>query len=202
MHGAFCDQPRPENDPRNDPDLSCTMPSGNKADTVRLPDVLRRCGTFSRYGKIIWGILPGLKKISKREKKGRDPGNFLQTREKDIWFITTLNGAGQSMPDSTSLILNSVWPGLLLWYCFLCYPFAFPCRLSRPTRSRVAWRSVALANDFLLSLTARPSVTPFSFGVLCRRRNLAVQRCGSGFRGAASSTHVLARGIGVSTNFP
>ena len=45
---------------------------------------------------------------------------------------------------------------------------------------------------------------PFSLssGVPRRLRSLAVQRCGSGFRGAASSTHVLARGIGASTNFP
>ena len=51
----FCDRPRPGNDPGDDPDLSCTVPSGDTAHTahaVRLPDVLRRCESFPRSGKL------------------------------------------------------------------------------------------------------------------------------------------------------
>ena len=54
------------------PDLSCAVPSGDTAltaQTVRLPDVLRRCGTFPRYGNLFSGILPGLKKFRGMQKK-------------------------------------------------------------------------------------------------------------------------------------
>lgn len=40
----------------------------------------------------------------------------------------------------------------------------------------------------------------FISSVPCRLRSLAVQRGGSGFGGAASSTHALVRGTGVFTN--
>ena len=39
----------------------------------------------------------------------------------------------------------------------------------------------AFDDDSFLSLTARPSVLSSFFGVPRRLRNLAVQRCGSGF---------------------
>ena len=49
--------------------------------------------------------------------------------------------------------------------------------------------AMAFVHEFFLSLTARPSFFHF-FCVPCRLCDLAVQRCGSGLRGAASSIHV------------
>ena len=70
--------------------------------------------------------------------------------------------------------------------------------LALPTL-RVAWRWLSL---MIFSCPLRPRLPFFLFlDVPCRLRYLAAQRCGSGLGGAASSTHGLARGIGVSTNF-
>ena len=71
----------------------------------------------------------------------------------------------------------------------------FPASSSPPPRR--GWHG----DDFSLTISSCPLRLrlPFIFFyVLCRLRCLAVQRCGSGFWGAASSTHVLVRGIGVS----
>ena len=86
MHGVFCDQPRPENDPGYYPDLSCAVPGGDTAHTahtVRLPDVLRRCRTFPRYGIYYFlGILPGLTKNPRNAKKPPEIREFPSKREK------------------------------------------------------------------------------------------------------------------------
>ena len=50
--------------------------------------------------------------------------------------------------------------------------------LSRHTR--LAGMSMGFVDDLFLTLTARPS-SYLVFGVPCQPRNLAVQRCGSGF---------------------
>ena len=60
--------------------------------------------------------------------------------------------------------------------------------------------AMAFVDYFFLPIKARYL---FHFLYVLRGLHcLAVQRCGSGFWGAASSTHVLVRGIGVSINFP
>ena len=66
---------------------------------------------------------------------------------------------------------------------------------------RLIWRLLSLA--FFCSCPFRLGLPFFLFlGVPCRLRYVTVQRCGSGLRRASSSTHVLARGIGVSMVFP
>ena len=94
MHGAVCDQPRPENDPGYNPDLSCAVPGGDtahKAHTVRLPDVLRRCGTFPRYGKFCFRYFAGDEKIPRNAKNPPEIREFSWKRDKkNVLSITTL----------------------------------------------------------------------------------------------------------------
>ena len=93
MHGAFCDQPRPENGPGYGPDLSCAVPGGDTAHTartVRLPEVLRRCGTFPRYGEMFFLEFAGVEKNPRNAKKNAEIREFSSKREKKRPAITTL----------------------------------------------------------------------------------------------------------------
>ena len=96
MHGAFCDQLRPGNVPGDNPDLSCTVPSGDTAHAahaVRLPDVLRRCGTLPRCRKLFFRYFAGGEKKSAKRGKKDEIQEFSSKREKNVQFITTLGGA-------------------------------------------------------------------------------------------------------------
>ena len=66
MHGAFCGEARPDNDPGYDPDLLCAVSggdTGHTGQTMRLPNVLRRCGTFPREGNIFLRSFARVKQI-------------------------------------------------------------------------------------------------------------------------------------------
>ena len=95
----------------NDPGSSCTVPGGDTAHmahTVRLPNVLRRCGIFPRYGKLFFRYLAGVENFPRHAKK--------------VLLITTLNQSyGWYVP---------------LAFFFLCASLEAGLRLSRLTCAR------------------------------------------------------------------
>ena len=85
MHGAFCDQPWSGNDPGDDPWPILCCGAGDTAQTahtVRLPDVLRRCDVFLRFGGEEMGILLRRQKFRKERNKMQRSVIFRETRQK------------------------------------------------------------------------------------------------------------------------
>ena len=105
------------------------------------------------------------------------------------------SGAG----DGLDKIDNAYWSTGSPRFCANLFPFR---RHFLALPSSCGWHGDGFHWRFIPVPTARPSVLSLLFGVPCRLRNLTIERCGNGFRGAASSTHVLPRGIRVSINFP
>ena len=119
-------------------------------------------------------------------------GAGLSNRATHLWHITRFPSCRLGF---RRFLTSSVSFFLLV---FLCSLFTFPCIFLAPPRRG------GHGDDFSLTISSCPLSLRLLFifiCVLCRLRCLVVQRCGSGFGRAASSTHVLVRGIGVSNEF-